>query len=247
MARFDLLAAIDLRAGRVVRLRQGDFGQETAYAEDPVAVARDLVDRGVDWLHVVDLDGARTGQRAHAAAIAGIVDAVGDRASAEVAGGLRSRDAVAEILELGATRAVVGTAALADPDFGPAIATLHGSDRIAIALDVRAGSAVGDGWAEAASGRPFEDTISRLAAGGVRWFEVTAIDRDGTLEGPDLALLQRALAASPGVDIIASGGIATVEDLIATRAIGCVGAIVGRAIYEGTLDLDRAIRATMRP
>jgi phosphoribosylformimino-5-aminoimidazole carboxamide ribotide isomerase len=245
LARFDLLVAIDLRGGRVVRLRQGDFDRETSYSDDPVAVARAFVDRGAAWLHVVDLDGARAGEPRQAGIVAAIVAAVADRASVEVAGGLRTVEAVDAALEAGARRAIVGTAALADPSVVARLVAGHGPERIGVALDVRDGEAVGHGWAVGGGGRAVAEAIVALRDVGVRWFEVTAIDRDGTLAGPDLDLLQGLVAsAGAGTRIVASGGIRSVEDMLATWTIGCAGAIVGRSLYEGTFELERAVRAT---
>jgi phosphoribosylformimino-5-aminoimidazole carboxamide ribotide isomerase len=246
LARFDLLAAIDLRGGRVVRLREGDFARETSYSDDPVGVAMGFVERGVRWLHVVDLDGARAGESVHGAAIASIVDAVSGRAAVEVAGGLRTADAIAAVLEMGAERAVIGSAALADSGFAATAITRHGPDRIAVALDIRDGNALGHAWAADAPRKPLAEAMAELARGGVQWFEVTAIDRDGSLEGPDLELLQSVVAQLGEARIVASGGIATVEDMLATWTVGCAGAIVGRGLYEGTFDLDSAARATRR-
>lgn len=245
LARFDLLAAIDLRGGRVVRLREGDFERETAYADDPRAVASRFAERGMRWLHVVDLDGARAGERRQRAEVDAVIRAVEGRASVEVAGGLRTAAAVAEVLEAGAARAVIGSAALADPSFAAQLVDQLGPERLAIALDVRDGQAVGQAWQPGASGVPVGDAIDSLREAGVRWFEVTAIERDGSLEGPDLDLLQSIVARGGDATIIASGGLATVEDMLATWTIGCGGAIVGRALYEGTFDLAAAIRATM--
>ena len=242
MATFDLLPAIDLRGGRVVRLWQGDFGRETAYSDDPVEVAERFVDGGARWLHVVDLDGARDGSPAHRAVIGRIVATVGERASVEVAGGLRTRDAVAAVLAAGAARAVIGTAALHDRPFVADLVTRHGPDRLAVSLDVRAGLAVGEGWVDGAAGSPVRAAMDSLADAGVRWFEVTSIDRDGTLRGPDLELLA-IVAGDPRTRVIASGGIASVDDLRAVREIGCAGAIVGRALYDGSLDLAIALAA----
>ena len=242
MASFDLLPSIDLRDGRVVRLQQGDFRRETAYANDPVAVAQRFVEKGVSWLHVVDLDGARHGRSAHGEVIGRIVAAVGDRASVEVAGGLRTPSAVAEVLDAGAARAVVGTAALADPAFAGTLVARHGADRVAVALDVRHGMAIGEAWMPGVSGTSVPDAVVHLTAAGVRWFEVTAIDRDGTKAGPDLALLAL-VAADQRTRVVASGGIASVEDLRAVRDLGCAGAIVGRALYDGALSLEAALAA----
>ncbi|HEX5590063.1 MAG TPA: 1-(5-phosphoribosyl)-5-[(5-phosphoribosylamino)methylideneamino] imidazole-4-carboxamide isomerase [Candidatus Limnocylindrales bacterium] len=244
MARFDLIAAIDLRGGRVVRLREGDFGRETTYGDDPISVAVDFVNRGVRWLHVVDLDGARAGEPVHAAVIGRLLDAVGDRAAVEVAGGLRTAAAADQVLAGGARRVVVGSAALADPAFAADLVARHGPDRVVVALDVRDGLAVGQAWRAGAPGAPVHDVIDALMSAGVGWYEVTAIDRDGSLGGPDLSLLQTVVARAAGCRVIAAGGIATVEDMLAAWTVGCVGAIVGRGIYEGTLDLEQALRAT---
>jgi len=240
MASFDLLPAIDLRGGRVVRLRQGDFARETAYSDDPVAVATDFVERGARWLHVVDLDGARTGRPAHGKLIARIVASIGERAAVEVAGGLRTAEAVADALAAGAARVVIGTAALRDRPFAADIVARYGAERIAASLDVRAGMAVGEGWVDGATSMSVESVMERLADAGVRWFEVTSIDRDGTLSGPDLALLA-SVVGDPRTSVIASGGIRSADDLRSVREIGCAGSIVGRAFYDGSLDLATAL------
>jgi phosphoribosylformimino-5-aminoimidazole carboxamide ribotide isomerase len=237
---FEILVAIDLRGGRVVRLEQGDFERETAFSDDPVRVASDFVDRGARWLHVVDLDGARSGRPAHVDVIAQIVAAAGERARVEVAGGLRDDVAVSQALSSGAARAVVATAALADPAFAGGLIETHGAERIVVALDVRDGVAVGAGWRHGAPGLPAEDALAVLADRGVSAFEVTAIDRDGLLGGPDLELLGRLVDARREA-IIASGGIASIDDVAATRAIGCRGAIIGRALYDGTLQLESVL------
>jgi phosphoribosylformimino-5-aminoimidazole carboxamide ribotide isomerase len=245
MARFELLPAIDLRGGRVVRLRQGDFASATVYADDGVAVAKGFVAAGARWLHVVDLDGARDGRSAQAAVVSRIVGAVGERCSVEVAGGLRSADDVRRVLDGGATRAVVGTAALRDVAMVGALVEAHGPDRIAVALDVRDGLAVGHGWVPGAGGTPFGEALASLSRVGVRWFEVTAIDRDGTLDGPDLGLL-RSASADGSARVIASGGIRSVADIEAVRDTGCLGAIVGRAIYDGSLSIEAVLEAVDR-
>ena len=240
---FDILPAIDLRGGRVVRLRQGDFARETPFSDDPVAVALEFVAAGSRWLHVVDLDGARTGRPVHGECINAIVSAVGDRAQVEIAGGLRTLDAVSIVLATGAARAVVGTAAIRDPGFAGQLVAIHGAARIAAAIDVRDGAAVGDAWAIEPSVDARLDAaeaIARLADVGVTTFEVTAIERDGLLGGPDMALYERMIALDRGA-IIASAGIVTVDHLRAVQDLGCGGAIVGRALYDGSLELPTAI------
>ncbi len=233
---FELLPAIDLRGGRVVRLRQGDFDRETSFGDDPVSVARGFVSAGASWIHVVDLDGARAGEPRQASAVAAIVAEVGERAACQVAGGLRSEAAVGAALATGARRVVIGTAALRDPSFAARLVARYGADRVVVALDVRGGIAVGEGWRSGAPGLPADEALLALAETGITRFAVTAIDRDGLLEGPDLTLLGRLVALHRGA-IIASGGISSIEDVLAVRDLGCSGAIVGRALYEGRLDL----------
>jgi phosphoribosylformimino-5-aminoimidazole carboxamide ribotide isomerase len=237
---FDILPAIDLHGGRIVRLRQGDFDRETTYERDPAVVAAEFAEAGARWLHVVDLDGARSGVPAHREVIAAIVRAVGDRARVEVAGGLRTDLAVGEALASGATRVVVGTAALEDPVFAGRLVEAHGAERVVVAIDVRDGRAVGHGWTSGAAGIDAAEAIGRLADVGIATFEVTAIERDGLLGGPNVTLYEGLVRLGRGA-IIASGGVATLADLRAVQAIGCSGAIIGRAIYEGRIDLRDAL------
>ncbi len=238
---FELLPAIDLRGGRVVRLLGGDFGAETVFSDDPLSTARGFVASGAHWIHVVDLDAARDGQ-AQGDLVRAVLAAVGEEAACEVAGGLRDRTSVASILAAGASRVVVGTAALSRGGFARDLVKTFGAGRIVVALDVRDGQAVGEGWREGAPGVPVVAALTRLVGEGVTTFEVTAIDRDGGLGGPDLELLRRLVGLDLG-RIIASGGIRSVDDLLAVRSIGCTGAIVGRALYDGSLDLAAALEA----
>jgi phosphoribosylformimino-5-aminoimidazole carboxamide ribotide isomerase len=239
---FELLPAIDLIAGRVVRLRQGDFQRETIYGSDPADVARGFADAGAAWLHVVDLDGARAGEPRQLELTATIVGEVLGRARVELGGGLRTPEAVAGALGTGASRAVIGTAALRDASFAAQVVDRHGADRIVASIDVRGGLALGEGWREGAPGLPAADAVERLADAGVTTFEVTAIDRDGLLEGPDLDLLRRLVALDRG-RIIASGGVSSIDDVIAVQAAGCAGAIVGRALYEGRVEVGSILAA----
>jgi len=239
---FQLLPAIDLIGGRVVRLRQGDFAQETAYSDDPASVARRFADEGATWLHVVDLDGARAGEPRQLPLIAAIAAAVPAAVRVEAAGGLRSEGAVNEALDAGAFRVAVGTAALRDPGFARRAVDVHGAERVVASIDVRDGLALGEGWREGAPGLRAADAVVLLADAGIETFEVTAIDRDGLLGGPDLDLLGALVALGCG-RIIASGGVSSLDDLRATRDVGCAGAIVGRALYEGRLELAAAVRA----
>jgi phosphoribosylformimino-5-aminoimidazole carboxamide ribotide isomerase len=239
---FDVIPAIDLRGGRVVRLEEGDFGRERVYSDDPAAVATAFAAAGTGWVHVVDLDGARTGERRHGSAIVAIRRALPLTTRLQVGGGLRSAEALAAALAGGADRVVVGTAALEDEAVVRAAIDRHGADCIAVALDVRDGRAVGHGWERAGTGQPVDQALEALGKVGVTTFVVTAIERDGLLRGPALGLLER-LVGLTDADVIASGGIATIDDILATRAVGCSGAIVGRALYDGRLDLTEALVA----
>ena len=238
---FQLLPAIDLRGGRVVRLAEGDFGRETVYGTDPAEVARSFVAAGARWIHVVDLDGARDSARRQTEAVTRIVAAAGEGVACEVAGGLRDESAVEAVLSAGAARAVVGTAALRDPDLVERLIARYGAERIAIALDVRDGVAVGQGWVPGASGVPVESALALLSERGARTFILTAIERDGLLAGPNLELLGRIVALGRG-DIVASAGVSSLADISAVRALGCTGAVVGRALYEGRIELSDAVR-----
>ena len=239
---FEFLPAIDLIRGRVVRLEQGDFERQTAFSTDPLAVATKFASEGAAWLHVVDLDGARSGLPAQGEIVRTIARALGPLVRIDVAGGLRTLEAIDEALGAGAFRVVIGTAALRDPRIPAAAVAAHGSDRIAVALDVRGGLAIGEGWRDGAPGVTPDDAIRRLADLGVTTFEVTSIARDGLLGGPDLALLGVLVEVDRG-RVIASGGVARVEDIEAIRRIGCAGAIVGRALYDGSLGLADALVA----
>jgi phosphoribosylformimino-5-aminoimidazole carboxamide ribotide isomerase len=241
-APFHVIPAIDLRGGRVVRLQEGDFDRERIYSDDPSAVAADFARAGAAWIHVVDLDGARDGERRQTAVMAAIRSSLPQGVRLQVGGGIRSAEALAEALADGADRVVLGTSALEDPDLVGRAIERHGADRIAVALDVRDGTAVGHGWVAGGSQAAVVDVLSELDERGVRLLVVTAIDRDGMLGGPDLGLLESVIGGT-FAEVIASGGIATIDDLRATKAVGCRGAIVGRAIYDGRIDLEEALAA----
>ena len=242
---FDLLPAIDLRGGRVVRLEQGAFDRERTYGDDPAEAARSFAADGARWIHVVDLDGARSGARTDEDTLRAVIDAAQDAGQGtriQAAGGIRDEGAAREVLAAGAARVVLGTSALRDADLVATLIDRHGPAAIAVALDVRDGRALGDGWVEDAGGPDVDDAVERLAEAGVATFVVTAIARDGLLGGPDLDLLGRVLASTRAA-VIASGGIATVADLVAVRDLGCSGAIVGRALYEGRFTVPEALAA----
>ena len=239
---FEILAAIDMRGGRVVRLRQGDYARETDYGDDPAAVAERFVAGGARWLHVVDLDGARAGEPVQVAEVRRIVAAVAGRTSVEVSGGLRTRDAVEAMLAAGADRVAIGTAAVENPELVDRLVRGLGPERIAVSVDIREGLAIGRGWRPGSPGVHPVELLTRLAGAGAATFEVTAIDRDGLAGGPDLEGLERLVRLKAGA-IIASGGIRDATDLRAVAAIGCAGAIVGRALYDGSLTIEAAVAA----
>jgi phosphoribosylformimino-5-aminoimidazole carboxamide ribotide isomerase len=242
---FDLYPAIDVRGGRVVRLQQGDFAREQVYGDDVIQVAQVFRASGARWIHVVDLDAARSGHRALSTdllrgLVATVQEGDGPRTRVQTGGGLRDLDQVAKVLAAGVERAVLGTAAIQDSGFAVAALERFGPDRIAVAVDIRDDQAVGEGWVTGAAVVPVPRLLADLEAAGVGSVIVTAIDRDGLLDGPDLALLE-SLVAATRTPVIASGGISSLGDLDAIRAIGCAGAIVGRALYEGTIDLAEAL------
>jgi phosphoribosylformimino-5-aminoimidazole carboxamide ribotide isomerase len=236
-----LLPAVDIREGRVVRLRQGDFGRETVYAEDPLDAARSFVDAGAGFLHVVDLDGARTGEPVNLRHLERIAREL--HVPVQYGGGLRSVAAVRQALGAGAERVVLGTAALVDPDLLEAVLE-EWDTRVAVAVDVRAGQVSVSGWAEATEVAP-EDVIARMQRRGAERFVYTNVDRDGTLEGVDLDEVKAVAAAIRG-RFVYSGGVSSLEDLAALRDLdlgNLAGVISGKALYEGRFTITEAIAA----
>ncbi|MCC6338968.1 MAG: 1-(5-phosphoribosyl)-5-[(5-phosphoribosylamino)methylideneamino]imidazole-4-carboxamide isomerase [Acidimicrobiia bacterium] len=239
----DLYPAIDLRGGNAVRLTQGDFDRETVYDADPVAVARRFERAGATWIHVVDLDAARSGRPAHLDVLRAVRDAVGCRVQA--GGGVRSAEAAATLLEAGVDRVVVGTAAVERPELVDDLAARH-PGRVAVGLDARGAEVAVRGWV-AGSGAGLVDLARRFDRPGVGALVVTEIGRDGTLAGPDLSQLASVLGAT-SAPVVASGGVGTLDDLRAVaslelRARRPAGVIVGRALYEGRFTLEEALAA----
>jgi phosphoribosylformimino-5-aminoimidazole carboxamide ribotide isomerase len=237
----ELIPAIDLLGGRVVRLSKGAYDAVTEYGDDPVAVARGLEADGAARIHIVDLEAAREGRPMQADVIATIVGAVD--VPCQVAGGIRDADAVASALAVGATRVVLGSALISSPLLAKILVERHGPDRIVAALDVRDGQALGDGWVTDARGAEAIALAQTLAAAGIRWFAVTAIARDGQMSGPDYDLLESVREAVPGAAIIASGGVSSLADIRELAARGFDAAITGRALYEGAFALPEALQA----
>jgi phosphoribosylformimino-5-aminoimidazole carboxamide ribotide isomerase len=225
-----LLPAVDIRDGRAVRLRQGDFDDETVYADDPLEAARSFVEAGARFLHVVDLDGAKQGEPVNLHHLRRIRDKLD--VAVQYGGGLRSLVAVREALAAGAERVVLGTAALTDSEFlDEALATWN--PRVLVAVDVRGGHVSVAGWTKGTQMRP-EDVIERMQRRGVQRFVFTNVDRDGMLEGPDLEEVRRVADAVRG-RFLYSGGIGSLADLTALRDLRLVnlaGVISGKALYE---------------
>ena len=234
--------AIDLRGGRVVRLWQGDYDLETFYGDDPPAVAAAFVDAGAPWIHVVDLDAARSGEAGNLEYVAAIARSVG--CEVETGGGVRSVEAAERLIDAGVARVVVGTAAVERPELVTELADRY-PGRVAVGLDARGRQVAVKGWTET-TGADLVDLACRFEGDGVAALIVTEIGRDGTMAGPDLDQLAAVLEAT-GVDVIASGGVGTLDDIRALAGLragprSLAGIIVGRAIYEGRFTVEEALR-----
>ena len=237
-----LFPAIDLRDGRAVRLYQGDYGRETVYNDDPVAQALAFEAEGAEWIHVVDLDAARTGDPKNREVIAAISSAVS--VPVQTGGGVRSEHDADELFAAGVARVVLGTAALEQPEL---VRTLARRVPVAVGLDARGREVAVRGW-EQGSGRDLLDVAREFADAGVEALVVTEIGRDGTLGGPDLDGLGEVLEATE-LPVIASGGVGSLDDLRALAALRTsgrrlMGAIVGRALYEGSFSVRDALVAS---
>lgn len=227
-----IFPAIDLRGGQVVRLYQGDYDQETVYAADPCAVARDFLAAGARYLHVVDLDGARDGTLANFETIAALVRQGG--LYIEVGGGIRAEERIRRYLDLGVDRCILGTIAVKDFAFTERMAKTYG-EHIAVGVDARDGFVAVNGWKELSQERGV-DFCRRLRDAGVKTVIYTDISRDGAEAGTNLELY-RELAEIEGLDITASGGVSSIEELRELQTIGTKAAILGKALYTGRLDL----------
>jgi phosphoribosylformimino-5-aminoimidazole carboxamide ribotide isomerase len=233
----DLYPAIDLRDGRVVRLLKGDYDAETVYGDDPVGAAEAFVDAGATWIHVVDLDAARSGDPLNRPVVAAVVRAVADRAQVQTGGGVRSLDDASALRDAGVARVVMGSAAVQNPDLVAAAAELL---PVAVGLDHRNGDLAVHGWTEG-SGVRLDDALQRFPAAAA--FVITDISRDGMLTGPDIEGLAAAVSATH-VPVIASGGVATLADLVELSDIdGLGGVITGKALYEGRFTVGEALAA----
>lgn len=235
----DILPAIDLRGGKVVRLAQGDYARETTYSDDPASIAGLFLDAGAKWIHVVDLDAARTGTTTNADAVRAIVGAAGVAAQVELGGGARNTEAVERMLSVGVARVIVGSAAMKDWAWFESLAARDElAGRLVLGLDAREGKLAAQGWTE-----QLETSAAELAGLTRGWalgaIVYTDIARDGMLEGVNVKATASIVAATD-VPVIASGGVSDLDDVRRCAEAGCGGVIIGRAWYEGRIDLPAA-------
>lgn len=238
----DIFPAIDLLGGHCVRLYQGDYQQSQTFNEDPVAVARQWQDQGATHLHLVDLDGAKSGQPGNLPVIAQILKALPDLRM-QVGGGLRDAETVSRLLDSGVERAILGTVAIEKPELVRRLCQQY-PDRIVVGIDARDGLVATKGWLETSQVKA-ADLARQMADWGAAAIVYTDIQRDGTLVGPNLTALEE-LAQETNIPIIASGGVGTLRDLLnllTLEHLGVTGIIIGKALYTGAFDLTDALRA----
>ncbi|MHC1787263.1 MAG: 1-(5-phosphoribosyl)-5-[(5-phosphoribosylamino)methylideneamino]imidazole-4-carboxamide isomerase [Christensenellales bacterium] len=233
-----IFPAIDLLGGQAVRLYQGDYDKVTVYDSDPLMLAQDFRRKGAQWLHLVDLDAARSGEVVNAELIKLIADESG--LNVQAGGGIRSVKVAGDYLDCGVDRVILGTAAAEDRELLVGVVNIF-SDQAAVSVDVRDGLVMTHGWA-ASTGLHMEAYLKDLDALGVRTLIVTDISRDGVQQGPNLKLYEDIMAAYR-FDLIAAGGVSTVADIKALRGLNLYGAIVGRALYTGGIKLEEALAA----
>lgn len=233
-----IFPAIDLMGGEAVRLYKGDYAQKTVYSADPVAVAKEFRAAGAEWVHLVDLDGAKSGETPNLDTVCRIKAESG--LSCEIGGGIRSMKTVEAYVAAGLDRVILGTAAVNDPAFLEAAVSAYG-DKIAVGVDIRDGAVAVKGWTES-SGLDAFDFCARLQTLGVRTVICTDISKDGAMQGTNRALYQ-SLSERFSMQITASGGVSSLEDVKALRAMDLYGAIIGKAYYTGAIDLREALEA----
>ncbi len=231
-----IIPAVDVLDGAVVRLLRGNYDNVTEYADDPASSVASWVDSGADLVHVVDLGAARSGE-----ADLALWHGIGSATSVfQAAGGIRTAEVARAVVEGGASRVVAGTAAVWTPAVLGAIVTAVGSERVVAAIDVRDGRARGAGWED--GGRPLGDVVAGALDAGAGRLMVTGIATDGTMDGPDLGLMASVVEMSP-VPVIASGGVGTLDHLRSLPATGVEAVVVGRALYEGAFSYSEAVTA----
>jgi len=231
-----IFPAIDILEGKCVRLIQGDYNQERVYGDSPVAMAKEWEAKGAEFIHIVDLNGAKTGESVNKAIIEEIAQTV--KVPIQVGGGIRSIDVIKNYIEAGVARVIIGTAAIQDPDFLKEAVTTFG-DKIAVSLDARNGYVATDGWTDTSDVKAL-DLVKDLEALGVKTIVYTDIAKDGMLQGPNLAE-QEAIHKATTIDVIASGGVTTREDVENLQKLDLYGAIVGKALYDGKITLEELL------
>lgn len=238
---FDIIPAIDLRAGTVVRLRQGDYAQQTSYGVAPLVLARRYAEDGATWLHVVDLDGARDGTLANLKVIEAIAQGL---MAVQAGGGVRGEDDLQRLFDAGVSRVVVGSLAVREPTRMCEWLARFGAERLCIALDTRRIDGVwrlpSEGWTRTGSGT-LDELAQRYADAGARHVLCTDIDRDGMASGPNVDLYRHLATSFPSLRVIASGGARDVRDVRAVREAGARGVVLGRSLLEGSLVLAEAL------
>jgi len=235
---FTVFPAIDLRHGQVVRLRQGDAKYQTTYGDDPERVARDWITAGATWLHVVNLDGAFEEDTAEN--LNGLQSILDTGARVQFGGGLRSSTAIASILDMGVERVILGTVALEKPDLVGRMVAVFGGERVVVGIDTRDGKVRVRGWTKGSDEDPMT-LAKQIMKQGVKTTIVTDISRDGMDRGVNLDLAHQ-IAEQTGLSVIAAGGVNAIEDVRRAKEVGLRGIIIGRALYEGQVSLEQALR-----
>lgn len=233
-----LLPAIDLKDGKCVRLRKGDFNEKTVYSDEPWEIAKGFEEAGAEIIHLVDLDGALVGHSVNADVIKKITSSVNN--SCELGGGIRSIEAIEAAVNLGVSRVILGTIAVSDPDFVTKAVEMFGPEKIVVGIDAKEGMVATHGW-DTVSNVTSVDLALDMKKRGVRTIIYTDIARDGMLSGPNVEQTLK-LKTETGMTVIASGGVSCLDDLIKLNESGIDGSIIGKAIYENKIDLKEAVR-----
>ncbi|MBU9712765.1 1-(5-phosphoribosyl)-5-[(5-phosphoribosylamino)methylideneamino]imidazole-4-carboxamide isomerase [Evansella tamaricis] len=242
---FTIYPAIDIRGGKCVRLIQGDYNQETVYGDSPYDMAAGFAEKGANWIHMVDLDGAKAGEPVNHEVVLKTAKALHGRAQVQVGGGIRTKESVQSYLDGGVARVILGSAAISHPEFVKEMLSEYGGDRVAIGIDARDGYVATHGWLETSTVKA-EELAEELARFGAETFIMTDISRDGMLSGPNVEAIAN-LGKVTGKQVIASGGVKDMDDVreLVRRyhsGEGVAGAIIGKALYTGRVSLEEALR-----
>ena len=233
-----IFPAIDILKGKCVRLIQGDYNQEKVYGDSPVAMAKKWEEKGAEYIHIVDLDGAKSGDSINKSVIKEIAENV--NIPVQVGGGIRSLEIISFYLNSGVSRVIIGTAAIQDPEFLKEAVDQYG-DKIAVSLDARNGFVATDGWTDTSEVKAI-DLVKQLEQMGVKTMVYTDIAKDGMLQGPNLEE-QRTINEATSMNVIASGGVTTKDDVDNLQALDMYGTIIGKALYDGKLDFETVVEA----